>query len=579
MKMTTDSRKQAKINEGLGIWTSFYRANPHRFAIDYLGMTWLTPIQQVILNIILKFTYAMIIASRGFGKTMLVAAAICIRSILYPHTEIVIAAGNRGQSLNVLTKITEKFLPASPNLQSEIANYKTTPADAFIQFKNGSVVKVVTARDSARSARANWVICDEFVQIKKAVIDSVLRKFKAGQRRPGFYDLPEYKNYPKEPNMETYISSAFYKYHYSWAKFKSFFKSMIKGENYTCMGFPYQMAIEEGYYPIEQVREEMQEDDFDSIKFSMEMLSLFFGEASNAFYSYTDMEINRTLDTPVYPPRFYQILGDPKLKYRPKENGEIRLVSMDVATQGGSKNDNSCFSVLSLKQNESLQYERSLIYIDVLNGGHTQDQALKLRQLYTDFEADFIVIDCLGVGISVFDNLVREQVDEERNCVYPAWTCVNDPKMAERCTTPNAPAVIYSIKANAQMNSDMAVGMRDCLKRGKLKLLVSEIDGQEILMKNKHYNKLSEEDKAMFQLPYYNTTMLINETINLSYELVNGKIRVSEPAGMRKDRYSSVSYGNYIATELERELLRPTENLDFLAGFQFRRPIISSKER
>ena len=577
--MRTDLNRQQKIDEGLGVWTSFYRANPHRFAKEYLGMTWMTPIQQVILNIILKFTYAMIIASRGFGKTMLVAAAICVRAILYPHTEIVIAAGNRGQSLNVLTKITEKFLPASPNLQSEISSYKTTPADAYIQFKNGSVVKVVTARDSARSARANWVICDEFVQIKKAVIDSVLRKFKAGQRRPGFYDLPEYKDYPKEPNMETYISSAFYKYHYSWAKFKSFFKSMIKGENYTCMGFPYQMAIEEGYYPIEQVREEMQEDDFDSIKFSMEMLSLFFGEASNAFYSYTDMEINRTIEMPIYPPQFYNILGDPKLKYRPKENGEIRLVSMDVATQGGSKNDNSCFSVLSLKPNNSLQYERSLIYIDVLNGGHTQDQALKLRRLYTDYEADFVVIDSNGVGLACFDHLVREQVDDERGCVYPAWTCVNDPRMAERCTTPGAPAIIYSIKANAQMNSDMAVGLRDCLKRGKLKLLISEIDGQEVLSKNRYYNRLSEEDKTMFQLPYYNTTMLINETINLSYELVNGKIRVSEPAGMRKDRYSSVSYGNYIATELERDLLRPSAPGDMLAGFQFKKPIISNKVR
>ncbi|MBO7461973.1 MAG: terminase family protein [Bacteroidales bacterium] len=407
-RMQTDKKKQDRINEGLGVWTAFYRANPHRFAIDYLGMTWMTPIQQVILNVILKFTYAMIIASRGFGKTMLVAAAICIRAILYPHTEIVIAAGNRGQSLNVLNKIIDQFLPASQNLHSEIANYKATTAEAFILFKNGSIVKVVTARDSSRSARANWVICDEFVQIKKTVIDSVLRKFKAGQRRPGFYDLPEYKDYPREPNMETYISSAFYKYHYSWAKFKSFFKSMIKGESYTCMGFPYQMAIQQGYYPIEQVREEMQEDDFDSIKFSMEMLSLFFGEASNAFYSYTDMEVNRNIEAPIYPPSFYQVLGDPKLKYRPKENGEIRLVSMDVATQGGSKNDNSCFSVLSLKPTTSLQYERSLIYIEVLNGGHTQDQALRLRQLYDDFEADFVVVDTNGRNALTYSNVCFE---------------------------------------------------------------------------------------------------------------------------------------------------------------------------
>lgn len=392
----TDTKRQQRIDEGLGVWTAFYRSNPHRFAIDYFGMTWLTPIQQILINVILKFTYTMIIASRGFGKTMLVACAICIKAVLYPGTEIVIAAGNRGQSLNVLNKIIDNFMPTSPNLQSEISNYKATPSDAFIQFKNGSIVKVVTARDSSRSARANWVICDEFVQIKKTVIDGVIRKFKAGQRRPGFYDLPEYKSYPKEPNTETYISSAYYKYHFSWAKFKAFFKSMIKGENYACMGFPYQLPVHEGYYPLEQIREEMQEDDFDSIKFSMEMDSLFFGEANNAFYSYTDMEINRNIPLPVYPPNFYKVLGDPKLKHKEKENGEIRIIGMDIATQGGSKNDNTCFSVLSLKPNNNLQYERSLIFIDVMNGGHTQDQAIRLRQLYDDYEADFVVIDTNG---------------------------------------------------------------------------------------------------------------------------------------------------------------------------------------
>ena len=83
----------------------------------------------------------------------------------------------------------------------------------------------------------------------------------------------------------------------------------------------------------------------------------------------------------------------------------------------------------------------------------------------------------------------------------------------------------------------------------------------------------------MFQLPYYNTTMLVNETINLSYELVNGKIRVSEPAGMRKDRYSSVSYGNYIASELEREILKPSRSDNLLSGFQFKKPIISNRAR
>lgn len=261
--------KSERIREGLDIWTSFYRANPHRFAIDYFGMTWMRPFQHILLVLILNLTYSMIIASRGMGKTQIVAAAICVKCTLYPGTQVVISAGNRGQSLNVIKKIVDEFMPRSPNLCFEIESFKTNQSDAYIKWKNTSIVKVATARDSARSLRANWVVNDEFVQIKKTIIDTVIRKFKAGQRTPGFYSKPEYKDYPKEPNQETYISSAFYKWHYSWEKFKSFFKSMVRGENYMCVGFPYQLPVSEGYYPMSQVQEEMQEDDFDSVAWSI----------------------------------------------------------------------------------------------------------------------------------------------------------------------------------------------------------------------------------------------------------------------------------------------------------------------
>ena len=47
---------------------------------------------------------------------------------------------------------------------------------------------------------------------------------------------------------------------------------MIKGESYMVFGFPYQLPVAEGYYPEEQIREEMQEDDFDSIAWSINFL-------------------------------------------------------------------------------------------------------------------------------------------------------------------------------------------------------------------------------------------------------------------------------------------------------------------
>lgn len=274
---TADS-KYEKIMDGLDAWVGFYRSNPVRFLMDYYGMLWIRPFQQVMITYMFKCNNFMTIASRGMGKSMIVAAFLCAYCTLYPGTMVVIAAGQRGQSINVLLKIVEEFMPQSPNLRNEIRKTNTSPSEGYIYWKNGSIIKVVTARDSARSARANIVIMDEFRLIDKGVVDKVLRKFKAALRRPNYFNKKEYQtkdgkdndvDFPKEPNKEIYLSSAYYKYHWSWAKFKAYFKAMINGESYMVLGFPYQLPVSEGYYPEEQIREEMQEDDFDSIAWSI----------------------------------------------------------------------------------------------------------------------------------------------------------------------------------------------------------------------------------------------------------------------------------------------------------------------
>ena len=38
--MSNDKLK--KLKQGVGKWVAFYRENPHRLAIDYLGLKWLT---------------------------------------------------------------------------------------------------------------------------------------------------------------------------------------------------------------------------------------------------------------------------------------------------------------------------------------------------------------------------------------------------------------------------------------------------------------------------------------------------------------------------------------------------------
>ena len=67
-------------------------------------------------------------------------------------------------------------MPDSGNLRFEIETSVINQQMAFIKFKNSSMIKVVTAADSARGNRAHIIIVDEFRLVSREVIDKVLKR-------------------------------------------------------------------------------------------------------------------------------------------------------------------------------------------------------------------------------------------------------------------------------------------------------------------------------------------------------------------------------------------------------------------
>ena len=146
----------------------------------------------------MHYNYFLYLASRGQGKTWLIALFCTVRCILYPGTKIVITAGVKSQAAEVLLKIRDDFCKlhswGSANLNNEIEEIKISMNDAEISFKNGSWIKVKTSNDNARSARANILVVDEFRMVDKTVIDTVLRRFLTAPRTPGYLNKPKYKH-------------------------------------------------------------------------------------------------------------------------------------------------------------------------------------------------------------------------------------------------------------------------------------------------------------------------------------------------------------------------------------------------
>lgn len=164
-------------------------------------------------------------------------------------------------------------------------------------------------------------------------------------------------------------------------------------------------------------------------------------------------------------------------------------------------------------------------------------------------------------GLGVYDSLVRDIVDPATGELYGALSCCNDKAMADRCKVRGAPEVIWSIKGNASFNNEICLLLRSGFKQGKINLLISDQEAEELLRSNiKGFNKLPADEQLMYKMPYIQTNLMVKEITQLEYEIKSTNIKIKEKTGMRKDRYSSMAYNYWVQCQLERDLLQTANN-------------------
>lgn len=514
--------------------------------------------------------HCMFWAARSLGKSWLTALFCVVRCILFPGSKICIASGTRGQANAVLLKIENEFLVkfrwGSDNLRREISECNIGANRAEIKFKNGSWIQVVTSSDNARSGRANVLVIDEFRMVDKKILDTVLRRFMGDPRQPPYLSLPDYKGKEDllETNIEIYMSSCWFKNHWSYKKSQDYTVNLLGGrEGYFVCALPYQMAIKEGLKKRSEIEDEMSENSFDATTFSMEMECLPFGDTEGAFFSFDDISDCRRLQTAIYP--------DTKMNKIPDLlPNERRILSVDIALMASKKHKNDATSIVmnrAIPTNND--YIANIVFTQNYEGLLTNELALKVRRMFDIYKCTDLAIDARGVGAGVLDLLLQDIVDNETGDVYPALSCCNNKEIADRCKTPNAPEVIWAINASVTFNTEICTLLRTGFKNRKINLLISEQTVKETI--KEQHKKLSDSEIEKYKLPFINTTLLVYELTNLQHEIKGTNIRIFEKVGARKDRYSALAYNYWVQTQLARELVgqkKSTSEKDFLEAFR-----------
>ena len=571
-------------------YVTFYRRNIPVFVEHYLKIPlhWYQIIWLYLLNMYIS---VVIIAGRASAKSFVIAIFSCAKCILYPNTKVVIASGSKKQaSLIVKEKIQKELMPKSENLRREIETIKTSTNDIEVVFRNGSSIVVVVGGEGALGYRSTVLIFEEFKRIPKYIVDKVLKPFQ--MTRPSQFRTNEecekygvkYKENDEflEEAVNIYISSAAPTSHWMGKLLKDTVSSKY-GDNSACMlATDYSIALKHAIKTRAQLIEAKRSTD--PITWREEYENEMLREGANSYFTYGLLTKNQTNKKAFYPRRYEDVRNKHKNPYSiPKQPGEIRILACDMAfIERSNKNDNSCFTCIRALP-ESMTYtsenidgkvvevkngyRRIVPYIEANPGSDVDKQAIRIKQLYYDFEADYCILDTRNGGILTYDRLAKILYDESRDCEYPAWRCMNDKDIAKRVNVAGAVENVFTINASQKLNNAIAIALRGTLESHMIDLLVNLDEAKDILESHiPEYTSTPDVDVAVFyERPYLETQALINEMMSLEYTRneQTGIITLFETGSNTKDRYVSLAYGNYFIGLLEQDLVGDTSEYEF----------------
>lgn len=400
------------------LWATFFRRNLHRLAIDYLGIK-LHIYQQLILYLMGISQLIVIVASRAAAKSFIIALYACCKAIVKPKSQIVLGSATRGQSKLIISeKIKNELMNMSPALKKEISGIKDSTNESIVYFKNGSTIKVFTANQFARGLRSTDAVREEFRQIDKNVDDSVISPFQTIRQAPYMID-PYYSSIEdlKEDPIDIYISSSWIEndsvhggVHWMWNLVDQAFDGMLNGGRSVMLAFDESITLKHNIRTQRQMQQEKKKQD--PLTWKIEFLNLKVKDSESAFFTYLMLTENQRLKQVFYPRKDEDVRSNKKNKYAiPKQDGEIRIVSCDIAFVAGKQNDNSIYSCIRAipetmtyqsEESNSIEvkqgYRREFSYIESNQMGDTTQQTIRIRQLFDDFNADYICIDARNGG-------------------------------------------------------------------------------------------------------------------------------------------------------------------------------------
>ena len=514
--------------------------------------------QRLTLRALMRYRDVFITAPRAFSKSFITILAFFLQCVFIPGRKVFICANTKQQAAQITKEKLYEIYDHWPLLRKEVLGneLKEYPGNfgkdyVQLRFRNGSVMDVVLAGDTARGGRRHGGMIDEIRDGDELAINNVVLPLVNVSRR-----LPDNTVNPAEINQQIIATtSAGAKTSFAYDRLiDTFENSIIDPEHAFVFGCDWRIPAMHGLIDKQYINKLKMSPSYNAEAFATEYLSLWQGSSEEAWFSYDKLTKYRKIKNPE------------RREIKREGSDQFYLISVDV----GRISDQTAVSIFRVNIIKDKFYA-TLVNLVVL--GRTAQtkpftvQAMDLKQLILAYNPREVVIDTNGLGVGLADELIKDQYDENGK-LLPAYGFINDDNY-KKIQPMDAPQILYGIKANGPLNSKIHGNCYSRINSGLVRFLIKEQEAKSALLSTKVGQKMSTEERIKRLMPHEMTTRLFEEMSNLRLKRTGATLDiVLERINSRfpKDKYSSFSYGLWRIKELEEEYYKRKSRKGMLGG-------------
>ena len=589
-----------------------YMAKPENFwfTCKYLLNVDLLPFQLCVLEELWNRKFPMLIATRGAGKTWILALYSLLRAFFHQGCKIIVIGAAFRQS-KLLFEYMETFYKNSPVFRNIVGAGKgqgpKRDIDRCTFYVGQSEIIAIPLGDGSkiRGLRANYIIADEFASIPQEIFEVVIKGFGAVSANPAdkvkeyaqIQKLKELGMYEEAQEIEgelgfgnqTIIAGTAY---YAFNHFYDYFERQreilrSKGDQKYLEEKVFKGKIPDGFdwtqYSVMRIPEGLLPEGFldksqlaqakamlHSSRYDMEYEACF-AKDSEGFFRRSLIESCVTTE-PVRLPEGEDVTFDAMLTGNPNKK---YIYGVDPA----SENDN--FSIVVLEQNEK---HRRVVYVWTCSRQVMRERiktkkeshlesfynycARKILDLTKIFPTNHIAIDAQGGGIAIMEALHDKNLLQDGE--HPLWPYVkSDDKDPFYWESKNKPTdgeaglhILHMMqfakselifKANHNLRKDLETNSILFPKFDTILLSEAITDDK---LSNRYYDTLEDCVMEIESLKDELTTIEHTQTSNKRdrWDTPQTVEAGGKKGRLRKDRYSSLLIANEVGHVLDNQL-------------------------